>query len=203
MKKTIVALLSITVGLLNSVALADTAACKEVAVQTTANASRYWVFELKNKTKEPIYVQLMQVQSNALGTQGKLVPLIPVPENFKASNNKELPRLLNQPNPNTRVQASKGKNEADAGYLRLANFDPSQATTLFIWDQNAVKNPGLTVNIQEKPTYSFFIKQNKNRKAMYLTWEGNKLRVQKGSGDETQSGLPLLGNIADNEIAKK
>ena len=66
----------------------------------------------------------MQVQRNARGTQGALVPIIPVPDNFKASDGQPLPRLLNEPNPNTRVAASKGSKETDAGYLRLANFDP-------------------------------------------------------------------------------
>ena len=174
--------------------------------KASQNAS--WVFEFKNKTTEPVYIQLLlnKQRKNYASTMAvsgtPLTAIIPVSPTLDPWDTKSFIEMdwYDKINPNTYVGPAKGKSEADAGYLRMSNFfDSKQEYILLIW----TKNKADLINTYDQPTYAYVIKPNKERKRIFLTWENNKLRSQSGTGiisKTSSSGVSLDGNIKEKDI---
>lgn len=128
-----------------------------------------WNFEFKNKEKKPVYIRIFR---------GEIDPIIEKQETGMA------------------IGPSKGSQEKDHSYFRVADIDP--AMSYEIWISYKPENNKYTWDTD----YRFAIAPNSSRKQLFLTWEKNALRPQSGVKGATQSGIKLDSNITKKEIKK-
>lgn len=143
-----------------------------------------WTFEIKNKTKEPIHIQLYY--------KGQLKGLL---------NNQE-----------RTVAASRGSKESEHGYLRVMGLDPRKTIQIAIWsyledqvDTEMIEEGNFNVQYSIKGLMSaqkYVIAQNNKRKSIFVTYDHEELQAQKGKWGKTQSGLPLENNVTNKEIMR-
>lgn len=132
--------------------------------------NKQWTFEFKNKVKKPLYVRIFQ---------GTVDP------------------ILEQKPSGILIGPSKGSQEKDHSYFRVADINPGFDYEL--WMSYKPENNESIDTVE----HAFIISSNKNRKQLFLTWEKNDLRAQSGVKGKTQSGIPLESNVKKTEIERR
>lgn len=130
----------------------------------------------------------------AIDPSYSIKPTAGVPWNFEFKNKDNVDLFVTVQN-GTRVaayeqplHASKGSKESDYSYLRINGLNPTLPIII-------------TVSTHYDVVQSFLI--NRPHKTIYVSYEGRKLRAQKGTGffdKKTQSGLSLQNNITAKDI---
>ena len=155
-----------------------------------ASKERDWQFELKNKSSEPIYIQLVTGKSDNLKGEMDGNAVIPK-KDMRVS---------------TSITAATKKSDLDkyAGYVRFSNLNPRREWYLLIWsDADAKKAPG-QMERDESPTYLYRIKLNRGRERIFLTWADNKLHSPGTTRLSTSaSGVSLKDNVSNSDIVKE
>ena len=184
-------LLILVAGLYSITSLTIDSVDTTVAEQwTEASKGTDWQVELKNKSKDPIYIQLVTGKSDNLADVGEGESVIP----------KSYMRV------NTSITDKTKKNDLDkyAGYMRFSNLNPKREWYLLIWSESdAKKSPG-QMERAENPTYLYRIKLNRGRKRIFLTWADNKLHSPGTTRlSKSASGVSLQDNVSNSDIVKE
>lgn len=180
----------------------------DIMIERTFEATKgdNWTFELKNKSKAPLYFKIgvLNPKSEANISYNSVITL---PKTFNTVGDYIYPGFM--------IKASQGASESQNGYYRISGIDPTQEYTIFIWnDENAVKSLPFVYNSNNISTFEAnaantiaVIQKNPKRKSILLKWENNKLSPQtgiiKGLKRVTQSNIPTSNNVGSKDIIIK
>lgn len=166
---------SIKLHLLTFALLATASVFGQQKTETTFKTKdfRPWGFELKNKDKDAILIQLVQ--------GGK--------------------KLVDVHQGQSLVAGSKGTKEEQHGYLRVSGLNPQEEFTLLIYPENQNKGD-INAGFNAKEAYKFKANKDRKVIAITREKSKLRPQTGKYGGS-SQSGLNLYKNVKENEIEAK